>query len=170
MRRVVTDLALGALSVALGAWGTAALYYGDSRTGALQIAFAAAFGACALATLIGLYRLAWRRYVLGGFALVFAGVLGSTDGCKPLPVQFTSDSERFTHRSAPGIRTTLDDSRTMHFRLLVKLVTAVRAALLVVPVHAGEILDAVHGTRFIALRGPRATGAFGAVCVGIITG
>jgi hypothetical protein len=76
MRRTLIVVARALLIAALGAWGTAALYYGDSHTGAWQTAFAAVFGVCTLATVAGVSRAAWRRYALAGFALVFAAVLG----------------------------------------------------------------------------------------------
>jgi hypothetical protein len=75
MRRTLIVVARALLIAALGAWGTAALYYGDSHTGAWQTAFAAVFGACTLAAVVGVSRAAWRRYALAGFALAFAAVL-----------------------------------------------------------------------------------------------
>lgn len=117
MRRAVLNIAAVVPIVILGAWGTAALYYGDSRTGAWQVVSAVAFGAATLVAAIGWFRLAWRRHALGGFALAFAAVLTWWHSIEPRNDRdWQPEMAVLAHATIDGERVTLHNIRNFDYR------------------------------------------------------
>ena len=80
----VSGLALiGFLSVAIGAWGVAALLISGSLDERLRYALAAAFAVASLATLIALGLRRWRWRALAAYLVLFAVLLVWWRGIEP---------------------------------------------------------------------------------------
>lgn len=74
-RRVLAMLLIGLLTAAAGGWGTLALVFAGPAPFGLRYGLAGAFALATLATLVALGFHRWRRRALGGYLLLFAGLL-----------------------------------------------------------------------------------------------
>jgi hypothetical protein len=71
MLKFIKYLLLGLLLITTTLWAVLAVYFGDSQTGSIQTAIAAAFGLFGFVTLIGLLFARWRTLLLTSYFILF---------------------------------------------------------------------------------------------------
>jgi len=109
-------LLLMLIIVALTGWGSLAIHFGDSHASVLQTTLAAAFGLIGVATIIGLWT-RWRRRVLGGYAVLFAIVLGWWLSIAPSnDRQWQADAAELAYFTIEGDRVTAHNVRNNIYR------------------------------------------------------
>ena len=115
MRAVIT-LLLMLIIVALTGWGSLAIHFGDSHASVLQTTLAAACGLIGVATIIGLWT-RWRRRILGGYAVLFAIVLGWWLSIAPSnDREWQADAAELAYFTIEGDRVTAHNIRNNVYR------------------------------------------------------
>jgi hypothetical protein len=108
---------LSVVVAGLTGWAVLAIQFGDSHTSPLQTAMAAAFGVAGLLAIVGTFLRGWRIKALGGFSILFAGMLVSWLCIEPSNDRaWQPEVARLPYATIDGERITVHNIRNFAYR------------------------------------------------------
>jgi hypothetical protein len=117
LARAAVVVPVAGVLVGATVWGVLALYYSDLTSAVLRIALATLFGVLGLTTLALLGWRPWRWRALGGFALVFVGLLAWWSTITPSNDRdWKPEVAVLPYATSDGDRVTLHNVRNFDYR------------------------------------------------------
>lgn len=117
MKNPLIGIPLALMLIATSTWGVMALYFGDSKTGWLQISLASAFAIFSFVALMGMLLSRWHYRWLLGHVVVFVMVLLWWLGITPSNYRnWQADVSQLPYATLDGNKVTMHNIRNFDYR------------------------------------------------------